>query len=296
MGRASHSGNVVLGIITGVSPSTPSSNALDVLRRRFGPLEYIGGGRHSQVYRIGNTDDQPARSIKVYREATGMHRLEAANMQRVGLGLGQVEPLEVSGVELLLMPFIAGREITAPDIVGAMPQLSQFLRRLYHIGSQKAVDLTVVAEKIALFRPVLPTSTAVLFETVEHALAASILSTEARLCHLDLWQANILINPASGELHVLDWARSDWDDPARDLAILKTGTLDLLPAPEAAALARQLAASIGQGIPERLGAHLALQTLHDLYWFSQQQPAGFAEALAFKVPRALDFLALTATP
>jgi hypothetical protein len=290
MGDASHKGRCLLGIIAVVSLPHLSATALEALRTHFGPLDYIGGGRHSQVYRLSTSDHQPGRSIKVYREATGMHRLEAANMQRAGLALGQVQPLELAGLELLVMPFITGREITGPDIASAMPQLSEFLGRLYQISNQKAVDLLVVADKIALFQPVLPAATAVLFEQVETALASGVLASEARLCHLDLWQANLIVNPASGELHLLDWARSDWDDPARDLAILKTGTLDLLPAAEAGALARQLATDLGQGIPARLGPHLALQTLHDLYWFSQHEPSGFAEALAFKLPRARDFL------
>ena len=41
---------------------------------------------------------------------------------------------------------------------------------------------------------------------------------------------------------------------------------------------------------ERLPVYVALQTLHDLYWFLENEPDGYAQAHALKVPRALGLL------
>lgn len=261
------------------TPSTEPER-IEALEARFGPVERLGGGRHSRVYQAGD------RVVKAYREATGMHVLEAEKMDRAGLGDLVLETLVLGGIELLVMPRFDGRPLAAADVPRALPALAAFLRGL-HARERGEVDLDVVRAKLERFATALGGDPRLdpLLDAIERALASGLLEVGARLCHLDLWCANILIAD-DGRVLVVDWARSDWDDPARDLAILKTGTLDQLP--PGPALQHALAVAGDHG--PRLTAYVALQTLHDLYWFLQNDPDGFPAAREAKLPRALAML------
>jgi thiamine kinase len=107
----------------------------------------------------------------------------------------------------------------------------------------------------------------------------------------DLHSANILMTE-DGRVLVVDWTRSDWDDPARDITIFTTGTLDQLEVETAFELGYGLAKT--EGVEARFGAYIALQTLNDLHWFRTRNPAGYEQAHAIKLPRALNILELFA--
>ena len=232
------------------------------------------------------------RIVKVYRRADGMNQLEAGNMRRAGLSewvVGTQKPW-AGEPEVLMLRYFPGTPISAAQVPYGLGQLSAFLRGLHQQSARHAVNLRGVREKIALFRESLHHRPDLkpLFETVEGALQSGLLETEARLCHLDLWRANVLYggqSPDQGRVLVVDWGRSNWDDPARDYAILMTGTFDQLPADEAVQTAFDLVEP--EGIAPRFPAYVALQTLNDLHWFLNRESQGFQDALDEKLPRAL---------
>lgn len=268
------------------APPPPESDPAGRLTAVYGPVSYLGGGHHSRVYRL--LANGGGRVVKVYREGGGMHRVEAASMRRAGLGKWVLGTSELGDLELLLMPYFPGLPVEAAGVERAARPLAGFLRELHARRDGSRVDLRPVAAKLERFAAAeLGPGLVSLFAAVREALGGGRLETEARLCHLDLWCANVLM-AGDGRVLVVDWARSAYDDPARDLAILKTGTLDQLPPERALALALELAEA--EGVAARLPAYVALQTLHDLFWFSQHEPEGLERARAEKVPRALAML------
>lgn len=263
----------------------------------YGPVVRLGGGAHSRVFRLmaaGDGFGAGERIVKVYRRADGMNELEAGNMRRAGLGewvIGTYRPW-TGEPEVLVLRYFPGSPITGDQVKPGLGQLGAFLRGLHDRRAGHPVKLEVVQTKLARFRvslepeklPVLRS----LFDAVQDALESRVLEVEARLCHLDLWRANVLYGNGSvdgGRVLVVDWGRSNWDDPARDHAILMTGTLDQLPADDAVQIAFKLVEA--EGLTARFPAYVALQTLHDLHWFLAHEPGGFQAALAEKLPRAL---------
>ena len=198
------------------------------LENIYGPLAPLDSGMQSRVY----TDAGKERVIKVYRNHKGEHRLEAENMRRAGLDKWVLAVHEADGVEVLVMPRFDGHPLREQDIMRALPQVRRILEAL-HRSRQGEVDLPRLRERLKRFRSALaPYPLDDLFEAIEGPLSRGELDVPAAFCHLDLWQDNILINDASGEVLVIDWTKAAWDDPMRDLALLKTGTLDLLPRAE----------------------------------------------------------------
>ncbi len=261
----------------------------------YGAVTRVGGGAHSRVFRLmaeGDGFGAGERIVKVYRRADGMNQLEAGNMRRAGLSewvVGTQKPW-AGDPEVLMLRYFPGTPISAAQIPYGLGQLSAFLRGLHRQGAGRAVDLRGVREKIVSFRESLQHRPGLkpLFDAVERALQSGLLETEARLCHLDLWRANVLYggqSPDLGRVLVVDWGRSNWDDPARDYAILMTGTFDQLPADQAVRTAFDLVEP--EGIAPRFPAYVALQTLNDLHWFLNRESQGFQDALDEKLPRAL---------
>jgi Phosphotransferase enzyme family len=273
---------------------TLEQHILNVLEQEFGEVERIGGGFQSRVYAVigahRSADGQPERIIKVYREAIGLNRLEAFNMVRAGFGEWVLGARNLQGLELLEVQNFPGQPLGPNDIETAMPALRGFLKTLHtHVGFE-GVNLAGVRAKLERFRRSLRESEhEPLFEVVRQALQLGTLEVEARLCHLDLHSANILV-AKDGRVLVVDWTRSDWDDPARDLAIFTTGTLDQLEVETAFHLGFELAQA--EGVQARFAAYVALQTLNDLHWFRTRNPDGYKDAHAIKLPRALKILGL----
>ncbi|AWN23824.1 aminoglycoside phosphotransferase [Deinococcus irradiatisoli] len=256
------------------------------LERLYGPLTPLDSGMQSRVY----TDAGRERVIKVYRTHKGEHRTEAENMRRADMGAWVLAVHEADGVEALVMRRFEGHPLLETDVKRAVPELKRILRAL-HEERRGEVDLPRLRERLKRFRSALaPYPLDDVFEAIEAPLARGELNVPAAFCHLDLWQDNILINDATGEVLVIDWTKAAWDDPMRDLALLKTGTLDLLPRQESLRVALELvppdASSRG-----RFRAYLAHSYLHDLYWFLMNEPYEFEEQRELKVRRARHALA-----
>jgi hypothetical protein len=270
----------------------PAPNLEPWLETVYGRVERLGGGAHSRVFRLlgeGDGFGPGERIVKVYKRADGMNALEAANMRRAGLSrwlIGTSKPW-IGAPEILMLRYFPGVPISADQVPGAMPELGSFLRGLHMHRSGRRVDVTVIRHRLEQFRTNLHPKGHVrlepLFDRVQEALDDGLFDVAASLCHLDLWRANVLYG--NGRVLAVDWGRSNWDDPARDYAVLMTGTFDQLPAPEAVRLSLEL--TDAEGISQRFAAHVALQTLSDLDWFVRREPHGFEAALEEKLPRAL---------
>ena len=268
-----------------VNDQTLEQDIFGSLKQEFGSVARIGGGFQSRVFAVLGPDKQPERIIKVYREAIGLNRLEAFNMARAGFAGWVLGARDLNGLELLEVRHFPGEPLEGADIARAMPQFKTFLLELHgHVGFEK-VNLAGVRAKLERFQRTLKeTEFEPLFQVVRHALQNGSLEVEARLCHLDLHRANILL-ANDGRVLVVDWTRSDWDDPARDIAIFTTGTLDQLPADDAFKFGSELARL--EGAQARFPVYVALQTLNDLHWFRTRNPSGFEDARSEKLPRAM---------
>ena len=268
-------------------PETDPALETDLTARlegAFGRVERMGGGYQSRVFLLPERDQV----IKVYRESLGLNRLEAGNMIRAGFHDWVVGASNLGDLEILTLRRFPGRPLTGEDIPGALPALRAFMLELHAKRGYGEVNLAGVRVKLARFRPLLAEpDLAPLFAAVRRALHLGTLEVEPSLCHLDLHRENILVSE-SGRVLVVDWTRADWDDPARDIAIFMTGTLDQRPAGEAIGTALEIARA--EGVAARLPAYVALQTLHDLAWFREREPDGYAAAFADKLPRALEML------
>lgn len=282
------------------SPGTARPQRFAELEARYGPLTPMDSGMQSRVYA---TPDGAA-VVKVYRNRRGQHRTEAQNMVQAGMGEWLLDVTEADGVEVLVMRRFAGHPLRAGDVPRALPRLRRIVADL-HAQQRGRVDLARVRERLTRFRSALAAYPLLdLFEAVEGPLERGLLDQRAAFCHLDMWHDNILIADVlkdgenggktvagQDEVLLIDWTRADWDDPLRDLALLKTGTLDLLGA------GRSLDAALGF-LPDhapatltRYRAYLALTTLHDLYWFLMNEPYEFDAQKEFKVARARHALA-----
>lgn len=282
---------ITVSSVVQVNENRLEQKLLEVLTAEYGRVERIGGGFQSRVFAVLGANFQPERIIKVYRESIGLNRLEAFNMTRAGFGQWVLGARNLHNLELLEVRHFPGEPLEAADIARAMPQFKTFLLELHaHVGFE-SVNLAGVRAKLERFRRSLKEPEfKPLFEIVRHALQDGSLEVESRLCHLDLHRANILV-AEDGRVLVVDWTRSDWDDPARDLAIFTTGTLDQLGVSEALKLGSDLARAANA--EHRFPVYLALQTLNDLHWFRTRDPNGYEVALEFKLPRALKMLELS---
>ncbi|MDR6217434.1 aminoglycoside phosphotransferase family protein [Deinococcus soli (ex Cha et al. 2016)] len=268
-------------------PGDPPTPRFPNLEARFGPLTPVDAGMQSRVY--ATQDGQTV--IKVYRNHQGEHGVEAENMRRAGMGDRVIDALEVDGIEALIMRRFDGHPLRTPDVPRALAQLRASLRAL-HGTTRGRVNLRRVQDRLRRFRSALaayPLDD--LFDAVEIPLDRGLLDQPAAFCHLDLWHDNILIRDADSEVLIIDWTKADWDDPLRDLALLKTGTLDLLPPDESLQAALTFLPDQTAGTLTRYRAYLAMTTLHDLYWFLMNEPYEFEGQRDQKVPRARHALA-----
>ena len=254
------------------------------LAARFGPLTQADAGMQSRVYRASEL------MVKIYRTNRGEHRLEADNMRRAGMGSWVVDALEADGVEALVMRRFEGHPLQAADIPAALPRLRRIVGELHGLR-QGRVSLLKLRERLRRFRSALAVYPLEdLFLAVEGPLERGELEAEASFCHLDLWQDNILVSP-DGEVLVIDWTRAGWDDPLRDIALFKTGTLDLLPPAESLEGALFMLEDHSEASLGRFRAYLAHTYLHDLYWFLMNEPYAFESQRDQKLPRARQALA-----
>lgn len=256
------------------------------LEDHLGALTRLGGGFHSRVYLSESRDSV----VKVYRKSTGMHKLEAAHMARAGLGAFVLGTFELEGWDVLVMRRFHGAPLQAVDVVAALPNLGKFLREL-HGHMANPINESAIQTRLERFHGTLDavperSKLEPLFQTVHNALENSVFDGIAGLCHLDLWHANVLF-AAPDNVLIVDWAKSTWDDPARDYALLMTGTFDTLKPEIAVKYALELATAESESVASRLPAQVALTTLHDLYWFLERDRAAYHSNFDEKLKRAL---------
>lgn len=247
----------------------------------------MDSGMQSRVY---TTADGQA-VVKVYRDHQCNHCHEATNMRRAGLGDWVLAEVEADGVEALVMRRFAGKPLTRTDVPRVLPALRQQLARLHH-DQDGWVDQRRIEERLRRFRSALAGyGLGDLFDAVEIPFERGLLRQPASFCHLDLWYDNILTNRETGEVLIIDWTKAAPDDPLRDLALLKTGTLDLLPAEESLTAALSFLPDERLETLIRYRAYVAMTTLHDLYWFLMNEPYEFDPQRERKVRRARHVLA-----
>ncbi|AFV75597.1 phosphotransferase family protein [Thermus oshimai JL-2] len=259
--------------------------ALSALLARLTPL----GGFEARVY------GDETRVYKVYSpREKALARLEARNLARAGLGSFVLGVEEVEGHGLLVLRRFPGEpfrpELFRPETLAALAHLFLHLHRLPEPGVVRAEDLL---ERLERFEEALsphPEARGLIRDLKKEV--ASVAGVEKRFCHRDAWAGNLLLKQpgAQGPLVMLvDWARAGGDDPARDLALLKTGSLDLLGEDRAREALFRIARFYPKEVRERLFFYVPLTYLHDLYWFKTKAPGGFLEALREKLPRAQAF-------
>lgn len=253
----------------------------------YGQLTPIDQGMQSRVY--ATEDGQTV--IKVYRNHKGEHLQEAQNMRRAGLGDWVIDATEADGVEAIIQRRFHGHPLRRDDVLRALPRIRAMLGVL-HTAQEGKVNLDKVRVRLRRFRSALAAYPLEdLFDSVEIPLEHGLLDQPASFCHLDLWHDNILISETSDDVLIIDWTKAGWDDPLRDIALLKTGTLDLLPADESLSAALSCLPDDEHDTLRRFRAYLALTTLHDLYWFLMNEPYEFEGERDRKLPRTRHALA-----
>ncbi len=262
-----------------------------MLEARFGyPLTLVGDGLEARVLRGGPY------VFKVYAPPERhLVRREARNMARAGLSERVVEVLDdatLGGYGALVMRAFEGRPLTEARFDDrTLAYLAGFLQRLHALpeaGRTSSAELAARLDTFAWALRDLPEAASLVQRLKRHLDHVD--GVEHRFAHRDLWAGNILVHEG-GEILIVDWARAGGEDPARDLAILKTGTLDLLGDAAATHTLRRIVRQYPepQALWARLRFYVPLTYLHDLYWFRTKRPEGFAEALRDKLPRARRF-------
>nr|WP_277621364.1 phosphotransferase [Thermus arciformis] len=247
------------------------------------------GGFEARVYTDGE------RVYKVYRkEEAHLAALEARRMARAGLGSFVLGVAEVEGQGVLITRRFPGRPFApgafTPKTLAALSHLFLSLHRLPEPGYVSKEELLARLE----------TFSESLWETPEaleliRALKGEVelaAGVDRRFCHRDAWAGNLLLKTPKEEgpeVLLVDWVRSGGDDPARDLALLKTGSLDLLGEEAARQALLHMARLYPKEVRERLAFYVPLTYLHDLHWFRTKEPQGFPQALEEKLPKALAF-------
>lgn len=271
---------VVLSALKGLlSPDTLS---------RLTPL----GGFEARVYTDGE------RVYKVYRPGEAhLAALEAERMARAGLGSFVLGVAQVEGQGVLVIRHFPGKpfspEAFTSKALAALSHLFLSLHRLPEPGYVEREELSERLERFAESLGSVPEALSLIKALMREV--AWVAGVEKRFCHRDAWAGNLLLktqeNPSHDDPEVLlvDWVRSGGDDPARDLALLKTGSLDLLGEKRAREALFRLVQFYPKEVRERLAFYVPLTYLHDLHWFRTKKPEGFLEALADKLPRALSF-------
>ena len=260
--------------------------ALAELEARFGPMEPLGTGHEARVFKSGPL------VYKVYRpRERELAFLEAKNLARAGFGerVREVVVLQ-SGHGVLVLEHFPGRPF-CPDCLDdrALASLSGLLLRLHRLPEPGTVGLAELEDRIARFERELGGLKAAcpVFRAVRARLDR-LAGTRHSFGHGDLWAGNVLV-AEDGRVFVVDWARAGPLDAARDLAILKTGSLDLLGPERALAVLARIVRRYPE--PEEVWSRLAfwipLTYLHDLFWFKTKAPAGFEAATQEKLPPAL---------
>lgn len=269
-------------------------NWLNTLQERYQTqLTPFGQGSEARTYRGGGL------VFKVYPPKDSNSALrEARNMSRAGLGEWVVSHFLLEGHGVFVLKEYPGKPFS-PDAVsdGVIEHLAQFFNRLHQVKEPGQTNRDVLEYRLELFSEWLTDikDAVWLISQLKNRLDEMI-GIPLSFCHKDPWAGNILIKnvEAKGDhppALVVDWARAAGEDPARDLAIFKTGSLDLLGESESRRRLRQMVDLHDEGdqLWQRLQLWVPLTYLHDLYWFRRNEPAGFEAAMRDKLPRGVEF-------
>ncbi len=257
------------------------------LGSRYGVrLEPLGNGLQARVYRGGD------RVFKVYPPGEeALAHLEAKNMARAGLGERVLEVVTLpSGHGVLTLRYFPGTPFSKARFdARALASLGGFLLRLHRLPEPGRVEAAPLLRRMTEFERSLASigEARRILEGLRSRVGV-VVGTPHRFAHTDLWAGNLLLS-RDGRVFVVDWARATGDDPARDLAILKTGSLDLLGEARAIDILRILVRRYPDpmGVWRRLSFWIPLTYLHDLHWFKTKAERAFTSALEEKLPRAV---------
>ncbi|WP_347241952.1 phosphotransferase [Thermus sp.] len=247
------------------------------------------GGFEARVYTDGE------RVYKVYgKEEAHLAGLEARRMARAGFGGLVLAVIQGEEGGVLVTRRFPGRpfapEAFTPKTLAALSHLFLALHRLPEPGRVSEEELLARLETFAESLRDEPEALG-LIQALRREVALAV-GAERRFCHRDAWAGNLLVKTPGEEgpeVLLVDWVRAGGDDPARDLALLKTGSLDLLGEERAREVLFRLARLYPREVRERLAFYVPLTYLHDLHWFRTKEPRGFAQALEEKLPKALAF-------
>jgi len=224
-------------------------------------------------------------------------RLEALNMTKAGLGEWVVEAFALDHHGILVSKRYPGANFT-PDRFSeaALDWLARFFVRLHAIREPGVVSQSRLHDRLMQFGGTLhdlPEAQQLVRWLQAHV--EEVAGTPQAFCHRDPHAGNILLKHPQArsvpDALVVDWVRAQPDDPARDLAILTTGTLVLLGEEEALKALQTIVRRYPEPRPLwlRLRFWIPLTYLHDMHWFRTKDPSGFEAAVADKMPKALRF-------
>jgi thiamine kinase len=224
-------------------------------------------------------------------------RLEALNMTKAGLGEWVVEAYHLEQYGVLVTRRYPGTNFTPERFSpAALDELAQFFLRLHAIPEPGVVSRSRLQDRLRQFGSTLhdlPQAQQLVGWLWRHV--EEVAGTPQAFCHRDPHAGNILLKHPEAqrvpEALVVDWIRAQADDPARDLAILTTGTLAMLGEEVALSSLRHIVSQYPEphALWRRLRFWVPLTYLHDMHWFRTKKPTGFTAAVAEKMPRALKF-------
>jgi len=224
-------------------------------------------------------------------------RLEALNMTKAGLGEWVVETHKFDQYGILVTKRYPGANFTPERFSqAALDELARFFVCLHAIPEPGVVSRTRLQDRLQQFGRTLydlPQAQQLVGWLGQHL--EEVAGTPQAFCHRDPHAGNILLKhpEAQGvpEALVVDWIRAQPDDPARDLAILTTGTLGMLGEEPALASLRYIVSHYPEphALWRRLRFWVPLTYLHDMHWFRTKAPEDFRAAVADKMPKALRF-------
>lgn len=253
----------------------------------------LTGGSEAHLFTANGPDGRP-RVFKVYPYPLAV--LEAQQMQRAGLGHWVAETLHLHELGVLVTYRFPGQPFTPQQFTpAALEELALFFSTLHQQTEPSLVSQSRLLARLSQFSGTLhdlPQAQSLVSWLLQEV--PLIRQTPQAFCHRDPHAGNVLLAQepqTTPRVLLVDWVRAGPDDPARDLAILTTGTLDLLGREQAHRALHQIVARYSQAavVWARLRFWIPLTYLHDMHWFRTKEPLGFEAAVAEKLPRAVAF-------